>query len=211
MKTKTEKRCKWQKSEPLLTRNCVLAAIVLVVVLPYAIPQIIAGDDFGPKPVETGEVDEPKEDNKRPSLFATEVWLTPLVLLPGVALIIVSTSARFGQLHNEFHRLLDHPDAHGKILAQHLMRRCTLFRDSLVALYTSVGLFAFGSLLGGVVNLWRPESLWVVGGSTMMGIGCIVYASVQLVRESLICLRVLVDHNTVLQNATDAADAQQTS
>lgn len=139
-------------------------------------------------------------------MFTTEVWLTPLILLPGVTLLIVSTSARFGQLHTEFHRLLDHPDAHAKILSRHLLRRSRLFRDALVALYASVGLFALGSLLGGVINLWRPESLWVVGGATMIGIGCIVYAAVQLVREALVCLQVVVDHTEQLQNATDAKE-----
>jgi hypothetical protein len=145
-------------------------------------------------------------DEQRPGMFTTEVWLTPLILLPGVTLLIVSTSARFGQLHTEFHRLLDHPDAHAKILSRHLLRRSRLFRDALVALYASVGLFALGSLLGGVINLWRPESLWVVGGATMIGIGCIVYAAVQLVREALVCLQVVVDHTEQLQNATDAKE-----
>ena len=133
-------------------------------------------------------------------MFATELWLTPLILLPGVALLVVSTSARFAQLHTEVHRLLDHPDDHAQILARHLLKRSTLFRNALVALYASVGLFAFGSLLGGVVNLWRPESLWVVGTATMIGIGCVVFASLQLVREALICIRVVAEHTAHLQN-----------
>lgn len=132
-------------------------------------------------------------------MFTTEVWLTPLILLPGVALLIMSTSARFGQIQAEFHRLLDHPDAHARILARHLLQRCALFRNALVALYASVGLFALGSLLGGVINLWRPESLWVVGGLTILGITCIVYSAWQLVRESLLCLRVIRDHSEVLE------------
>ncbi len=127
-------------------------------------------------------------------MFTTEVWLTPLILLPGVALLIVSTSTRFVQIHSEFHRLLDHPDAHAKIVARDLEHRSALFRDAFVALYTSVGLFALGSLLGGVINLWRPESIWVVGGLTIAGIACVVFASVQLVREAFICLRVIRDH-----------------
>lgn len=133
------------------------------------------------------------------NLFTTEVWLTPLILLPGVALLIMSTSARFGQVQMEFHRLLDHRDAHAKILASHLLRRATLYRNALVALYASVAFFGLGSLLGGVVNLWRPESLWIVGGVTILGIGGIVYAAVQLVRESLICLQVIRDHSEQLE------------
>lgn len=133
-------------------------------------------------------------------MFTTEVWLTPLILLPGVALLIMSTSARFGQVQIEFHRLLDHPDAHAKILAGHLLTRCAYFRNALVSLYCSVGIFALGSLLGGVVNLWRPESLWVVGGLTILGIAGIVYASFELVRESLLCLRVIRDHSEQIQD-----------
>lgn len=132
-------------------------------------------------------------------MFSTEVWLTPLILLPGFALLIVSTSARFSQLHMEFHRLLDRPDAHARILSRHLLKRSTQFRDALVALYASVALFALGSLLGAVVNLWRPKSLWVVGGATILGIACIVFAAVQLMREAMACLKITVDHAEQLQ------------
>ena len=125
---------------------------------------------------------------------ATEFWLTPLILLPGVALLIGSTSARFGQVHTEFHHMLDHPDAHARILSRNLLERSRLFRDALASLYVSVGLFSLGSLLGGVINLWRPGSLWFVGGLIISGIGCVVFASIQLVRESLLCLNVIQEH-----------------
>lgn len=127
-------------------------------------------------------------------MTTTEFWLTPLILLPGVALLIASTSSRFSQIHTEFHHLLDHQDSHARIVSRNLLQRSRLFRDALVSLYASVALFSLGSLLGGVVNLWRPESLWFVGGLTIVGIGCVVFASVQLVRESLVCLQVIQDH-----------------
>ncbi|QDV51367.1 DUF2721 domain-containing protein [Gimesia fumaroli] len=127
-------------------------------------------------------------------MSSTEFWLTPLILLPGVALLIVSTSARFGQIHTEFHHLLDHPDAHAQILSRNLQQRSRLFRDALASLYVSVGLFSLGSLLGGVVNLWRPQSLWFVGGLTIVGIACVVFASLQLFRESLLSLNVIDEH-----------------
>lgn len=173
----------------------------LFISLVFLSPTLARGDST---PENDGEDrDKPKA---RPSMLATEVWLTPLVLLPGVALLIVSTSARFGQLHTEIHRLLDHPDAHAKIQARNLLKRSALFRDSLVALYASVGLFAFGSLLGGVVNLWRPESLWVVGGATMLGIGGNVFAAVQLTREALICLQVIVEQAEHLSATAERTD-----
>jgi hypothetical protein len=139
-------------------------------------------------------------------MFATELWLTPLILLPGVALLIVSTSARFEQNHDEFHRLLEHPSDHSKIAARNLLVRSALLRNVLVSLYTSVGLFSLGSLLGGVVNVWRPKSLWVVGGLTILGIGCLVYASIQLVRESLLCLQVIRELSRNLDRNESVAD-----
>ena len=63
-------------------------------------------------------------------MTSTEFWLTPLILLPGVALLIGSTSARFGQIHTEFHHLLDHPDAGAQILSRNLQQRARLFRDA---------------------------------------------------------------------------------
>ena len=134
-------------------------------------------------------------------MFSQEIWLTPIILLPGVALLIASTSGRFGQIQTEFHRLLDHPDAHSRIIARHLMRRSSLFRNALVSLYLSVGLFGMGSLLGGVVNLWRPQSLWVVGGLTIAGIACVVYAASQLIRESLLCLQIMREHSTRIEQS----------
>ena len=94
---------------------------------------------------------------------ATEFWLTPLILLPGVALLIGSTSARFGQVHIEFHHMLDHPDAHARILSRNLLERSKLFRDALASLYTSVGLFSLGSLLGGVAGV-PAAKVTILGG-----------------------------------------------
>lgn len=123
--------------------------------------------------------------------LTAEIWLTPLILLPGVALLIVSTSARFGQSQSEFHRLLEHPDAEAKILARNLLHRSRLFRDALTSLYLSVGLFSLGSLVGAFVNFFWPASIWVIGIFTLLGISFLVFAAIQLMRESLVCLDVL--------------------
>jgi hypothetical protein len=127
-----------------------------------------------------------------------ELWLTPLILLPGVALLIVSTSARFGQIHAEFHHLLGQSDEHARTIGRHLMRRAAFFRDALVALYTSVVLFAVGSLLGGLINLWSPQLLWITGGLTLAGIVAVAIAAVQLLRESVLSCQVLRDHEESL-------------
>ncbi len=40
-------------------------------------------------------------------MSADTLWAAPLLLLPGVALMVLSTSTRFGLLHDEFHRVLE--------------------------------------------------------------------------------------------------------
>jgi len=136
-------------------------------------------------------------------MFSTEVWLTPIILLPGVALLTVSTANRFGQIQAEFHRLLDHPDSRARIVARSLVVRARLYRDALASQYASVGLFALGSLLGGVINLWRPESLWLVGGLTIAGIAAIVFSAVQLLRESLLSMQVVQEQIAAIQESAD--------
>ena len=135
-------------------------------------------------------------------MIQTELWLTPLILLPGVALLIMSTSTRFWQIHEEFHRLLDRPDDHAKIVARQLVRRGTLFRDALFSLYAGVALFSIASLLGGFINAWMPSLLWVIGGLTLIGIAALVFASVQLIRESLVCMNVISDSSSRLETLT---------
>jgi hypothetical protein len=124
----------------------------------------------------------------------TELWLTPLILLPGVALLIVSTAARFGQLQTEVHHLLDHPEHRAEIISRRLVQRSRFYRDALAGLYASVVLFTLGSLVGGVINAWQPELLWVVGGLTIAGIGAVVFASAMMLRESMLSLQIIREH-----------------
>lgn len=113
-----------------------------------------------------------------------ELWLTPLLLLPGVALLIQSTSTRFSQIHDEFHHLLEEKDDHAKIVSRMLVERALLFKRALFGLYSSVVLFSLGSFLGGLLHLVSQTALLLVGALTLSGIASVVYAAWQLVRES---------------------------
>ncbi len=61
----------------------------------------------------------------------TGVWAVPLLLLPGVGLLIMSTSIRFGQLHQELHLQLEKKNA-GAVA--HLRNRAGYFHTALVSL-----------------------------------------------------------------------------
>lgn len=130
----------------------------------------------------------------------TGAWLTPLVLLPGVALLVLSTSTRYGQIHQEFHHLLAERGSDTDRHAEDLWRRAVLFRNALVALYTSVASLALGSMLGALASLWLAESIWLVQGLTILGVLGLVYGAVELLRESVMSLHGLRRHRDQLGN-----------
>ena len=128
----------------------------------------------------------------------TGTWLTPLVLLPGVAMLVMSTSVRYGQIHQEFHRLVEENSFRDGPHARSLLHRATLFRNALVGLYASITALALGSMLGGLADLLMAESVWVVQGLTVLGVLALVYSAFELVRESVLSLHVLRQHREQL-------------
>ena len=128
------------------------------------------------------------------------LWLTPLILLPGVALLIMSTSMRFNRLHDEVHDLLDaHHEAH-PTTKKNLLLRARLFRNALVSLYVCVGLFGVASLVGMLAALWYGEtSAWVVLSITALGVLCMTFAAVELIRESLLAAEIIEDHERLFE------------
>lgn len=124
----------------------------------------------------------------------TAFWLFPLILLPGVALIVMSTSARYAQIHEELHHIIEEQENISPMYFVHLKTRATYFRNALVALYVSVGVFAVGSIAGALMEFAGGPSTATVVILTCLGILCLIYASVELIRESLLSLRVIEHH-----------------
>ena len=129
----------------------------------------------------------------------TGLWLTPLVLLPGVALLVLSTSIRYGQIHEEFHHLLEMKGEAARATGERLWARAHLFRDALVGLYVSTCLLALGAMLGGLASLWFARSDIVVVVLTILGVAAVIYSSIQLIRESSLSLNIVKRHMDELQ------------
>lgn len=123
----------------------------------------------------------------------SEIWITPLVMLPGVALLVMSTSIRYGQIHQEFHHFQEN-DVTPDEAPGMLLRRAVLFRNALVALYVAICLLALASLGGGVASLWEGDAHIPVVGLTAAAVATVAYAAVALVRESLRSLDVIRSH-----------------
>ncbi len=127
------------------------------------------------------------------------VWITPLLILPGVCLLILSTSARYSALHTEIHHWLE--DSHDLEVLKHahLITRARLFRNALVALYISVFVFVCASIIGAIFGLLAvPGGDVMVFGVAFIGILALGFASFELIRESLLSLDVIKAHVSVL-------------
>ena len=123
-----------------------------------------------------------------------ELWLTPLLILPGVALLIMSTSVRYARVHDEIDHLLEHQEENINMQAHRLYKRCRLFRNALVSLYSSVTVFSFAGLLGGVMHLTQMTGVWWSIMLSSLGIIFLLFGAIELIRESILSLDVIEEH-----------------
>ena len=137
-------------------------------------------------------------------------WVTPLLLLPGVALLVMSTQARYGQLHSEMHRLIEHHPTE-ESLAQDLIKRGRLFRNALISLYGACAVFGLGALLGGIAETTVSMAEWVAYPLTLVGCLLLVTASFMLVHEATLSFRILEYHERELQRGSPVVQSNSDS
>ena len=122
------------------------------------------------------------------------VWLSPLLLLPGAGLLLMSTSQRFNRLHDEIHHLMEEGSGKPISTVNHLMQRAKYFRNALVFLYLSIAIFAVAGLLGGITSGLGDVSKYITIALTIIGIFCLAAASIILIKESTLSLEIMKIH-----------------
>lgn len=122
-------------------------------------------------------------------------WILPLLLLPGVGLLIMSTSIRYNQLHDEIHHIIEIDRVPSIITEAQIRQRGRLFRNALVSLYVAVAMFVIGSMFGAILSLMDTSATEIaVVAFSCIGICCLIFASIELIRESLLSLRIFQSH-----------------
>jgi hypothetical protein len=121
-------------------------------------------------------------------------WISPLLLLPGAGLLVMSTSQRFNRLHDEIHHLLETESEMHQDTYLHLLKRAFYFRNALVLLYVSISFFAFAGLVGGITSGITDFSFYLTVGLTIVGIFCLAAAALLLIKESTLSLEILKIH-----------------
>jgi len=128
-------------------------------------------------------------------LDSADLWLTSLLLAPGVALLVMSTSNRFAQVYSEIHDLANRKrEKDIEKLAKNLDKRSVIFNNALISLYLSVTFLSLAGLIGGIAVIWMGNMFYIVVGLSSLGILCLVFSSLQLIRESMLTLEVIKRH-----------------
>ncbi len=121
--------------------------------------------------------------------------LIPLTYIPGVALLLVSTTQRYSQVNNTIHGFSEEECRVKSDRVKQEIRRAHLFRNSLLGLYLSVVLFSLGSLIAFLVNNWGIEtSKTVLEVAIILGVACIVFSVSKLALESILTFDILKRH-----------------
>ncbi len=76
---------------------------------------------------------------------------------------------------------------------KHWCQRAHLIHTALVWFYVSIAVLALSSLLGTIANRWFESIVWIPQVMTFVGVALILYAAIQLIRESKLLIKVILD------------------
>lgn len=134
-------------------------------------------------------------------------WVTPLLILHGVGLLLVSTASRYEAVHSEIHTLLAEASPEAAACAIHVAQRARIFRNAMFSLYTSACALG-GAGLVGALTFWIIDQVhWSSLGLSIIGVASLVIAAALLMRESALSLQIVESHRDTLTRGPDQEDS----
>jgi hypothetical protein len=130
-------------------------------------------------------------------------WATPLLVLPGVGLLLVSTSARYEAIHAEIHQLLDDPSEQAIGCTLHVVHRARILRLAMLSLYVSASLLAASGLIAALTVGFLGAVHWASWVLLVAGVSCVLIAVVTLTREAGISLAIVEAHASEIESRSD--------
>jgi len=119
------------------------------------------------------------------------MWLIPLSLIPGIAILIISTSLQNNQARSEILKLImEKKDSERKSRMINNLMRHLYFRNAFISFYISIVFLVLASLIGTLADKITNLNLLTMILICLAAL-CVVYASIQLILESLIATRVV--------------------
>ena len=119
------------------------------------------------------------------------IWLIPLSLIPGIAILIVSTSLKNNQARKEILKLItEKKDSERKSRMINNLKRHLYFRNAFISFYISIVFLVLASLIGTLADKITNLKLLTMILICLAAL-CVVYSAIQLILESLIATRVV--------------------
>lgn len=118
-----------------------------------------------------------------------EHWIFPLTILPGIGLIITSTTAISNSLIAEINHLLGEDNCRKQLLERKIAQ-LSLLNWALVALYLSAAFCALGGFMGAILMKGSPESQMYVSWIAGFGVGVLLLASILLIIYGMRAVRI---------------------
>ena len=118
----------------------------------------------------------------------TEIGIifAPLTFLPGLGMLIMSTSRRYIELIRQLQKIFNGDLAYSESFMDCQHQRLGMFKWSLSLLYISIGLILFGSLLGGLTIYLHPLSEYLLFSLLILAVIAGLIAMYLLIKESFV-------------------------
>ena len=120
------------------------------------------------------------------NLTEIAIIFTPLTFLPGIGMLIMSTSRRYIELINQMQWVFQQEQKYTQHFFSCQQQRLRMFKWALTFLYLCVGLVLLGSLLGGITISSHPLSEYLLLSFVILAVLSALLAVGVLIRESFV-------------------------
>ncbi len=120
--------------------------------------------------------------------------LIPLTYIPGVALLIMSTSQRYMKVNGIISAFTPEECKIKTERVRTELRRAHLFRNSPIGLYISVAFFTVGAFIAYLIHRWegsQTTAQFVLESFLVLGVISIIFAVMTLDIESILSLELI--------------------
>ena len=120
------------------------------------------------------------------SLTEIGIIIAPLTFLPGIGMLIMSTSRRYIELIRQLQRIFDQNQSYSTFFIACQNQRLGMFKWALSFLYISIGFILIGSLLGGLTIATHPLSEFLLFSFIILAVVSSLAAVSILIKESFV-------------------------
>ena len=135
-----------------------------------------------------GEMPVGQRGSKPKTMNLTEATIifTPLTFLPGIGMLIMSTSRRYIELINQMQRIFQQDQKYTKYFFSCQHQRLGMFKWALTFLYLCIGFILLGSLIGGLTISQHLLSEYLLFSFVILAVISALLAVGILIRESFV-------------------------